>query len=103
MTEGYNHFAAVLNVPKDPVIWKNIWECKTLPKLDLFSWTLMHGKILTGDNLMKRGFAGPFRCSLCSEANENIQHIFLDCPYAISVWNEIMKPWEINIHMPSNN
>ena len=43
---------------------------KTFPKIDLFTWTLLHGKILTGDNLEKRGFMGPFHFPLCSAANE---------------------------------
>ena len=35
--DGYKIFAVVPNGPKDPTIWKNIWECKTLPKIDLFA------------------------------------------------------------------
>ena len=73
-----------------------------LPKIDMFIWTLLHEKVLTGENLEKRGFIGPFRCPLCSEASENINHLFLICPYAISVWREVLNRWEDGIHSPDN-
>ena len=34
--EGYLKFVNVPNVPCNPAIWKQIWECKTLPKIDMF-------------------------------------------------------------------
>ena len=51
----------------------------------------MHQRVLTGENLEKRGIAGPFCCPLCTENSKNINHLFLKCPYAISVWKEVMK------------
>jgi hypothetical protein len=32
-----------------------IWKAKTEPKYRFFAWTLLHNKILTSDNLQKRG------------------------------------------------
>ena len=92
-SEGYQLFAANYNVSVNPKIWNYLWKCSTLPKIKLFTWTLMHERILTGENLEKRGFAGPFRCPLCAEASENISHLFLKCPYSISVWKDVMKRW----------
>ena len=84
-SEGYQKFVVVPNVPSNPAIWNYLWDCKTLPKIDMFIWTLLHEKVLTGENLEKHGFAGPFHCPLCAEAGENISHLFLIYPYAISV------------------
>ena len=53
----------------------------------------MHGRILTGENLEKRGLVGPFRCPLCAGAVETISHLFLQCPYAISIWNAVLNRW----------
>ena len=83
--EGYQRFSANYNVPDNPKIWNNLWSCSTLPKIEMFSQTLMHERVLIGENLEKMGFAGPFRCPLCAEASENISHLFLKCPYATSV------------------
>ena len=68
----------------------------------MFSWTLVHGRILTGDNLERRGFAGPFRCPMCFESKETIQHLFLDYPYARNVWDNMISPWFGNTKTPGN-
>ena len=90
-SEGYHRFASNYNVLGNPKKWNNLWKCSTLPKIELFTWTLLHERILTGENLEKKGFAGPFRCPLCAEDFENISHFFLKCPYAISVWKEVLN------------
>lgn len=46
----------------------------------------MHKKILTGENLMKINFAGPYRCVLCNQAPETIDHLFVDYPFAHNFW-----------------
>jgi hypothetical protein len=46
----------------------------------------MHKKILTGENLMKRNIVSPKRCSLCKEAMETTNHLFVDCLFANKVW-----------------
>ena len=32
-------------------LWKSIWATKSLPKIDFFTWTTRHDKLLTEDNL----------------------------------------------------
>ena len=91
--EGYQNFSANYNVPRNPEIWNYIWNCRTIPKIEMFSWTLMHGRVLTGENLEKRGIVGPFCCPLCAVNAENISHLFLKCPFATSVWKEVLKHW----------
>ena len=66
--EGYQSLAKNYNVPSNPAIWNYLWNCRTLPKIEMFNWTLMHKRVLTGENLQKRGFVGPFRCPLYVEA-----------------------------------
>ena len=36
--------------------WKIVWNSPSIPKVNFFTWILMHKKALTGDNLSKRGF-----------------------------------------------
>ena len=93
MSEGYQRFSAGYNVPANPKHWNYNWNNTSLPKIDLFIWTLLHGKILIGENLEKRGLAGPFRCPLCAEADETTTHMFLQCPYANSIWNVVLNRW----------
>ena len=53
----------------------------------------MHGKILTGENLEKKGIEGPFICPLCCENNETNLHLFFECNYARTMWSMLTKLW----------
>ena len=33
--------------------WKSVWNSPSIPKVIFFTWTLMHQKVLTGENLSK--------------------------------------------------
>ena len=89
-SEGYHRFSTDFNVPANPKIWNYNWNNTSLPKIDLFIWTLLHGRILIGENMERRGIAGPFRCPLCATAGETITHLFLQCPYAKSMWEDVL-------------
>ena len=100
--EGYQLYAASFNVPSNPQVWNNLWNRSTLPKIDTFAWTLAHSRILTSENLQKRGMAGPFRCPLCMEESETISHLFLQCTYTKSVWEEVLKPLGGGVRLPDS-
>ena len=39
-------------------LWRKIWVTKLWPKVPTFSWLVVKGCILTGENLKKRGILG---------------------------------------------
>ena len=39
--------------------WGNIWGNPQWPKIKVFKWLVLHNRILTWENLRKRGFIGP--------------------------------------------
>ena len=51
---------------------------------------VIQNRILTEDNLMKRGFNGPSTCILCKGAVESVSHLFIFCPFARTIWNQLM-------------
>jgi hypothetical protein len=63
---------------------------------------LAHNKILTGENLNKRGFSGPFRCALCNISLENSEHLFLNCNFTRQVMNCIYKELIPNVANPTS-
>ena len=69
-----------------------IWKAKTEPKCRFFAWTLMHKKILTANNLMKRGWTDDPICKLCTNDQETPTHLCKDCPFTKEVW-ELIKIW----------
>jgi hypothetical protein len=86
---GYSTLLSLPHVPPNPAIWKSIWNIKTIPKIDLFLWTLGHDSIQTGENLQKKGWAGPFRCPLCHQAEETSTHLLLLCTFSKEVWTMV--------------
>src|SRR5690606_7650277 len=51
-------------------VWQNLWRHQGWMKIKLFMWLVHHKKILTWENIQKRGVLGPSRSQLC-EAQED--------------------------------
>jgi hypothetical protein len=91
---------ATLNAPPNPALWKEVWKYKSIPKIDMFIWTLAHNAILTGDNLKRKGWEGPTRCPFCVSNEETVAHILLNCSFAREVWNLALAPWTTQVTLP---
>jgi hypothetical protein len=71
--------------------YSEIWKWQIPLKVKLFVWLLLEQKILTWDNLLKRGFQGPSICVLCKESEESLLHLFGDCSFIKIIWQTITK------------
>lgn len=69
-----------------------IWRAKAVPKCRFFAWTLLHKKILTANNLIKRNWPNDPICKLCASELETPNHLCLNCPFAKQVWTDL-KRW----------
>ncbi|CAI0466928.1 unnamed protein product [Linum tenue] len=49
-------------------------------------WLVAHKKILTLDNLQRRGWLLANRCYMCHSAEESINHLLIECDFAKQVW-----------------
>src|SRR4051812_906134 len=67
---------------------KHVWKVKVPLKVKVFMWFVYKQVILTKDNLAKRNWTGPTRCSFC-DRDESIKHLFLDCSLAIFLWRTV--------------
>ena len=101
-THGYSMYSAVPSVANDPAIWKNLWEAPTLPKIDIFCWTVLHNRIFTRENLQKRGIEGAFRFPLCRVNYETMLYLFFICPFARAVWGQLTILWFGKVEFPGN-
>ena len=68
--------------------WAQLWNQGLWPKITLFIWLLPKGKILTWDNLKKRGMTGPLKCVLCNKAEETMDHLLNRCQCSRTMWKE---------------
>jgi hypothetical protein len=67
--------------------WDKLWNSPQWPKIKIFQWIILHNRILTWDNLRKRGFIGPSRCHLCQTQEETTNHILDGCAYTAELWD----------------
>jgi hypothetical protein len=68
-----------------------IWKAMVEPRCRFFAWTLLHKRILTADNLLKRGWPCNPLCCLCNSAPETILHLCKDCSFSREVWNKVLS------------
>ena len=78
---------------------KHVWNVKVPLRVKVFMWFVHKQVILTKDNLTKRNWTGSKRCSFCDQ-DENIKHLFLDCPMAKVLWRTVHIAFNIT---PPNN
>lgn len=82
-------FYNALCVQQIDIPLKKIWSFKILLKIKIFIWILLRGKILTKDNLFRRGWRkGETKCQIWDK-HESIQHLFFDCSLVRLIWNII--------------
>ena len=74
---------SILEVGKvEPFPSNGVWNAWVPPKLSFFAWEASWGKVLTLDQLQRRGWVLANRCSLCYAHEESIDHILLHCEKA---------------------
>ena len=71
--------------------WQGLWECNSPLKTILTFWLAMNNKLLTWENLRKRGLQGPGICILCKKDDELTSHLFGTCTYAGQVWMDVAR------------
>jgi hypothetical protein len=62
-----------------------------------FKWLVLHNRILTWENLRKRGFIGLSWCHLCQTKEETTNHLLDECSYTSEIWD-----WAAGIFRQSN-
>ena len=100
--EGYRVISNNESISREYNKWIKFWCNDGLPKINAFIWILDHWKIMTAENLKKRGIQGPLRYVLCKEAEETIDHLFLHCNFSTEVWTLAVQELQINLILPTN-
>ena len=70
--------------------WRSIWNPIVPPKLGFFAWEASWGKVLTLDQLKRKGIPLVNRCSLCEENEETIDHLLIHCSRAKLLWDLLL-------------
>ena len=78
------------------------WNPVVLPKIGCFSWLALKKRILTSDRLTRLNIAPPFKCVLCEEHEESVDHLFVTCAFAFQCWCFILSKLNYYIPFPNN-
>ena len=81
--------------------WAKAWFKGMTPKVNIFFWILLQEKILTTDNLLKKGFKIFNRCYLCENDVESITHLTLHCSFTKNIWDRVYGLLNIALVFPT--
>ncbi|VFR01584.1 unnamed protein product [Cuscuta campestris] len=71
--------------------WGRFWRIPVAPKVLVCLWRAIRGILPTRDALISKRVEVDGGCPLCGGALETVDHIFLFCPFADSVWRLMSK------------
>uniref|UniRef100_A0A2N9G1S1 Reverse transcriptase domain-containing protein n=1 Tax=Fagus sylvatica TaxID=28930 RepID=A0A2N9G1S1_FAGSY len=80
--------------------WKSIWRVKAPPRVAFFVWTATWGRILTCDNLMRRGYTMVGWCCMCCCDGETVDHLLLHCSAVQKLWNYVFLTFRVHWVLP---
>uniref|UniRef100_A0A2N9IJZ1 Reverse transcriptase domain-containing protein n=1 Tax=Fagus sylvatica TaxID=28930 RepID=A0A2N9IJZ1_FAGSY len=80
--------------------WKSIWRVKAPPRVAFFVWTATWGRILTCDNLMRRGYMMAGWCCMCCCDGETVDHLLLHCSAVQKLWNYVFLTFRVHWVVP---
>uniref|UniRef100_A0A2N9GDU1 Reverse transcriptase zinc-binding domain-containing protein n=1 Tax=Fagus sylvatica TaxID=28930 RepID=A0A2N9GDU1_FAGSY len=81
--------------------WKIIWGVKAPRRISFFTWTAARGKILTCDNLMRKGHVLAGWCCMCKNHWETRDHLLLHCEVATALWCSVFTMFGIQWVLPA--
>jgi hypothetical protein len=98
MVRSFFHVLSISGVSSFP--WKSIWTVKVPPRVSFFVWTITLRKILTLDNLRKRGLIVVGWCCMCKKSEESMDHFLLHCEVARNLWSALFTLFDVTWVMP---
>ena len=66
-----------------------LWKSRCPFKMIFFVWLVFNNKNLTWDNLRKRSWHGPSRCSMCESDEESNFHMLFQCKSSQQIWYDL--------------
>jgi hypothetical protein len=70
---------------------KHVWRAAVPPKLKLFFWLALHGRLWTSERRKRHGLQPEAACALCDQADETTDHLLTSCPVTREVWSWLLN------------
>lgn len=65
---------------------KLIWQWKGPQRVRIFLWLVMHGKVKTREELLKRHILDKMNCERCGHERQDVMHALGDCFVGKRIW-----------------
>ena len=83
------------------VDWKEVYTCARKCTIDSyarnFHFKCTHNILFLNERLKKFGESLTSLCSFCELENENIKHLFCDCPVTKDLWNQLKDKTHLDL------
>ena len=93
-------YEVLRDAPQVVFPWKSIWRTKAPRRVRFFIWSAAWNKILTCDNLSKRGYTLVSWCCMCRCNGETVNHLLIHCSVARALWSWILGVFGIAWVLP---
>ncbi|OVA00064.1 Reverse transcriptase zinc-binding domain [Macleaya cordata] len=80
------------------LVWKQEWP----PKIAFFLWLAIHNRILTLDNMERRGYMFVNRCFMCRKELESVSHLLLYCDFSYALWSYFWGELNVAVIIPGS-
>eukprot|EP00268_Persea_americana_P021333 TRINITY_DN21279_c2_g1_i5.p1 TRINITY_DN21279_c2_g1~~TRINITY_DN21279_c2_g1_i5.p1 ORF type:complete len:123 (-),score=17.22 TRINITY_DN21279_c2_g1_i5:262-630(-) len=78
----------------------SLWRFKAPPRVVAFGWIALRRRILTLDNLRKRGKTVVNACPVCWEDEETLDNLLLRSRYAVKLWDSVISWFDCKWVLP---
>ncbi|XP_058103420.1 uncharacterized protein LOC131246987 [Magnolia sinica] len=79
-----------------------IWKYPAPPKYIGFAWLASRNRILTVDNLMKKGMQLANICLCCMGYDESVNHLLVHCPFISQIRQDFFSRFNISGCVPAS-
>lgn len=76
--------------------WKALWKINAPGKMKINLWRAVQDCLPTGFQLRRRHIDSNDGYVFCNR-DDTLEHVFLSCPFASSVWQEIKQRYDIKL------
>lgn len=84
--------------------WKRVWKGLVPPRIEVFLWQALLGKISTRTKLAHLQIISheDTECPLCKNAPEDSDHLLLHCPFSRDLWYWWLGVWKVAWTFPKS-
>ncbi|VFQ64050.1 unnamed protein product [Cuscuta campestris] len=78
--------------------WSRLWGLPILPKVQNCVWRCLRGVLPTAIALGTKGVVIDLHCRICGAPEESLEHVFLLCPFALTIWRLLGSRLATGLH-----